>query len=61
VDSPPNKRMQLAALQIKGTSDSVRATKSPQLMRGPLGRIPFEEITDAVLRLLPEGTAAALR
>jgi hypothetical protein len=35
--APPNKRMQLAALQFKGTSDSAQAGKSPQLMRGPLG------------------------
>ena len=34
---PPNKRMQLTALQVKGTLDSVQSKKSPQLMRGPLG------------------------
>jgi hypothetical protein len=33
----PNKRMQLAALHIQGTSDCELAGKSPQLMRGPLG------------------------
>ena len=30
----PNKRMQLAALQVEGALDSVQSKKSPQLMRG---------------------------
>ena len=34
---PPNKRMQLTALQFKGTLVSAQAEQSPQLMRGPLG------------------------
>ena len=30
--------MQLTALQVLGTLDNVQTAKSPQLMRGPLGR-----------------------
>ena len=34
----PNKRMQLAGALVYGTSDSVQAAKSPQLMRASLDR-----------------------
>src|SRR4051794_30054885 len=35
-DLQANKRIPLAALQLRETSDSARAVLSPQLMRGPL-------------------------
>jgi hypothetical protein len=35
--------MQLAALQVEGTSDSAQFEKSPQLMRGPFGWLQIGE------------------
>ncbi len=35
---PPNKRLQVAALHFLWNGGFVHAAKSPQLMRGPLGR-----------------------